>query len=79
MITQSFDVHLDVTEYRCPMPLLKTKQALSSMKPGDILKVSCTDSGSWRDIPSFIDLSPHDLLDRHKSNDEFIFFIKKGE
>lgn len=79
MVTQSFDVHLNATEYRCPMPLLKTKQALSSMNLGQVLKVTCTDSGSWRDIPSFVDLSCHELIFREQLNDEFIFFIKKGE
>jgi len=79
MVTQSFNVHLDATEYRCPMPLLKTKQALSSMNLGEVLKVTCTDSGSWRDIPAFINLSAHELLDRNQSGDEYIFLIKKGE
>lgn len=79
MVTQSFDVHLDATEYRCPMPLLKTKQALSSMNVGQILRVVCTDSGSWRDIPGFIDLSSHQLIHRQQSANQYIFLIKKGE
>jgi len=79
MVTQSFDVHLDATEYRCPMPLLKTKQALSSMNFGQVLKVTCSDSGSWRDIPAFIDLSSNELLARLQENDLYIFLIKKGE
>lgn len=79
MVSQSFDVHLDATEYRCPMPLLKTKQALSSMNNGQILKVTCTDSGSWRDIPGFIELSAHQLIERLQTDTTYIFFIKKGE
>lgn len=79
MVSQSFDVQLDATHLRCPMPLLKTKKALSSMEPGQIVKVLCTDAGSWRDIPAFIDLSAHILLESEQSDEQYIFLIKKGE
>jgi len=77
-MTQSFDVLLDTSDLRCPMPLLKTKQSLSSMQPGQILKVVSTDSGSWRDIPAFVDLSPHKLIEKQQSDSLFLFLIEKG-
>lgn len=79
MVSQSFNVQLDVTHLRCPMPLLKTKQMLSSMKSGQIVKVTCTDAGSWRDIPAFIELTSHSLLEQEQSSEQYIFLIKKGE
>jgi len=79
MLTQSFDVLLDVTHLRCPMPLLKTKQALSSMQTGQVIKVISTDGGSWRDIPAFVELTPHELVERNQDDDQFTFLIKKGE
>ncbi len=79
MVSQSIDVVLDVTDLRCPMPLLKTKQALSSMEPGQIIQVISTDAGSLRDIPAFIDLTSHSLLEREQIQEKFIFLIKKGE
>ena len=78
MITQTYDLLVDVESLRCPMPLLKTKQALSSMKSGQIVKVSTKDSGSWRDIPAFVELSVHTLIEKQKINDMFVFFIEKG-
>jgi TusA-related sulfurtransferase len=78
MITQTYDLLVDVENLRCPMPLLKTKQALSSMKSGQIVKVSTKDSGSWRDIPAFVELSVHTLIEKQKINDMFVFFIEKG-
>ncbi len=77
-MTQSFDVLLDTSELRCPMPLLKTKQSLSSMQPGQVLKVVSTDSGSWRDIPAFVDLSVHKLIEKHQQDSMFVFLIEKG-
>ncbi len=78
-MTQAFDVLLQVCGLRCPMPLLKTKQALSSMTPGQVLKVVSTDAGSWRDIPGFVTLTSHQLVKQEQSGEQFIFYIAKGE
>lgn len=79
MITQAYDLLVDVENLRCPMPLLKTKQALSSMEVGQVVKVLTKDSGSWRDIPAFVEISVHTLIEKKKINDMFVFFIVKGE
>jgi len=60
------------------MPLLKTKQALSSMNSGQVLKIEATDAGSWRDIPAFVDLTNHELLNQEQNDEQFIFYILKG-
>ena len=78
MNSQAIDVLVNVENLRCPMPLLKTKQALSSMKSGQIVKVFTKDSGSWRDIPAFVSLSSHTLLEKQKEQDMYTFIIKKG-
>ncbi len=79
MVSFAIDVLLELPGLRCPMPLLKTKQALSSMNAGQILKVVATDGGSWRDIPAFISLSKHALIKQEKTEIHYIFFIEKGE
>ena len=78
-MTQAVDVVLQVCGLRCPMPLLKTKQALSSMDIGQVLKVEASDAGAWRDIPAFVALSPHVLLGREEEGELFVFYILKGE
>ncbi len=78
-MTQAVDVLLQVAGLRCPMPLLKTKQALSSLRIGQVLKVETTDSGSWRDIPAFVGLTNHTLLNQEEQGELFIFYILKGE
>lgn len=77
-MTQSYDVLLDTSELRCPMPLLKTKQSLSPMQPGQVLKVISTDSGSWRDISAFVDLSSHSMIEKCQEESLYIYFIEKG-
>jgi len=60
------------------MPLLKSKQALSSMLTGQVLKVEATDKGALRDIPAFISMSAHSLLKQELEQDVYIFYIQKG-
>jgi TusA-related sulfurtransferase len=41
---------LDVKGASCPMPVVKTKQAVDDLAGGDVLEVVATDSGSMSDI-----------------------------
>jgi len=47
-----FDVTetLDVTGLNCPMPVVKTKQAIDDVDAGGVLEVTATDPGSMSDI-----------------------------
>ncbi len=73
-----FSAELDVRGLQCPMPLLKTKLALKTLQAGDVLKVEATDAGSAKDIPRYIELSPHELLDTQESQGVFYFWIVRG-
>lgn len=69
---------IDARGLRCPMPLLKAKQALNRICPGELVQVFATDAGAARDFPAFATLSGHELL-RHASSEDGIieFVIKK--
>lgn len=41
---------LDVRGARCPIPIVKAKQAIDAMAPGDLLEVVATDPGSVLDF-----------------------------
>ena len=61
------------------MPLLKAKVALREMTAGSILKVISTDSGSVRDIPSYIKRTEHKLIEKQEDNSGLLYFwIEKG-
>lgn len=53
--------NLDARDLRCPLPLLKAKQALRDMEAGQRLRVLATDSGSVRDFQSFCRISGNRL------------------
>jgi TusA-related sulfurtransferase len=41
---------LDVTGENCPIPVVKTKQSVDDIDPGETLEVVATDPGSMNDI-----------------------------
>ncbi|SFC39966.1 Sulfurtransferase TusA [Marinospirillum celere] len=77
--TANFDQHLDARGLHCPLPLLKAKQRLNSMQPGQSLLVWATDSGSWEDFASYAELSNHQLVSREQKGDEYHFVLTRGE
>ncbi|MCR6651132.1 MAG: sulfurtransferase TusA family protein [Cellvibrionaceae bacterium] len=58
----SVQLEVDATGLRCPLPLLKAKQALNNLKSGERVKVTATDAGSVRDFHAFAQLSGNPIL-----------------
>jgi tRNA 2-thiouridine synthesizing protein A len=72
-------IEIDARTLRCPMPLLKLKQAWANVMLGDLVQLSATDAGAWRDIPAFVALTQHRLIEKSQTADEFCFVVEKGE
>ena len=68
---------LDMCGYACPMPILKTKQALASMKSKEVIEVICTDQGSKKDFIAFCNQLGHKLLSQRDEGNKIIFKIEK--
>lgn len=78
IMTKNIAHELNASNLNCPLPLLKTKQALHGLNTGDVLKVLATDPGSKRDIIVYIEHSDHDLVEFREESGVFIYLIKKG-
>ena len=72
-----FDKELDARGLNCPLPILRTKKALTDMATGQVLKIMATDPGSVKDFQAFAKQTGNDLLGSEAANKEFIFFMKK--
>jgi tRNA 2-thiouridine synthesizing protein A len=72
-----FDKELDARGLNCPLPILRTKKALTDLQSGQVLKVLATDPGSVKDFQSFARQTGHELLSHGEANNEFTFFMKK--
>jgi tRNA 2-thiouridine synthesizing protein A len=69
---------LDASGLACPMPIVRTRQAMDRLASGDVLQVISTDRGSLRDIPAWTASVGHTLLSVDDATDRFTFRIQKG-
>ena len=72
------DHTLDMCGFACPMPILKTKQALASMESKEIIEVICTDQGSKKDFVAFCNQLGHKLISQKDDGNKIIFNIQKN-
>jgi tRNA 2-thiouridine synthesizing protein A len=72
-----FDKELDARGLNCPLPILRTKKALTDMLSGQVLKVLATDPGAVKDFAAFSRQTGNPLLSSEKADAEFVFFMKK--
>lgn len=71
------DQVLDTKGLSCPLPILKTKKALSALAKDQILKVLTTDPGSQNDMASWAKRTGNELLKVEQGAGTFTFYIKK--
>ena len=72
-----FDKELDARGLNCPLPILRTKKALTDMATGQVLKIMATDPGAVKDFQAFAKQTGNELLSSDAAGKEFIFFMKK--
>ena len=69
----------DFTGSKCPLPVLKTRRALSEISVGQTIKVLTDDPLSPIDIKHFCEENGHRLLKSSDEKEKFIFLIEKTE
>ena len=72
-----FDRELDVKGLNCPLPILRTKKALSEMASGEVLHVLATDPGSVKDFQAFAKQTGNELLANTETDKVFAYYLKR--
>lgn len=71
---------LDVKGQNCPMPVVKTKQAVDDLAAGDVLQVLATDPGSMSDLDGWADSTPGvELLEQEEGDEVFEHYVRVTE
>ena len=78
MAEEKYTLELDCSNLKCPLPVLKTKKNIGTLKKGDILKLIATDPGSINDINAWSRRTGNPVLNQSHDQDIFIFYICKG-
>ncbi len=71
------DKKLDCVGLFCPMPILKTREAMKHLTLGQVLEMTSDDPASEADMRSWAARAGHELLEIEKNGTVFRFFVRK--
>jgi len=71
------DVKLDAKGLACPMPIVKTKKAMTDLQEGQILEVQATDKGSKADLKAWAESVGHHYIGTIEENELLLHYIRK--
>lgn len=54
---------LDARGLLCPLPVIRTQDAVRTLAPGDLMDVLATDPGVLHDIPAWCQVHGHRVVD----------------
>ncbi|MRX73927.1 hypothetical protein GJU40_17475 [Bacillus lacus] len=69
---------LDAKGLACPMPIVKTKKAITQLESQQILEIHTTDKGAKSDLTAWSQSGGHVLLKHEEENGVYKFWIQKG-
>lgn len=72
------DQVLDCTGLQCPVPVVKTAQAIKTIAVGQVLELLATDPGVEPDMRAWTGRTGNTLLDIRKDGDVFHVLIRRG-
>ncbi|HLO11976.1 MAG TPA: sulfurtransferase TusA family protein, partial [Pseudoneobacillus sp.] len=72
------DFVLDAKGLACPMPIVKTKKAMTNLEAGQVLEVQATDKGSKADIKAWAQSSGHQYLGTIEEGDVLKHYLRKS-
>ena len=73
------DVIVDARNLLCPMPVIRTQDAVVKLQPGDSIKVLCTDPGVLHDIPAWCRVHGHEICNIEEHEYEIIITVQVGQ
>lgn len=73
------DRTLDCTGLFCPMPIIKTKQELETMKTGEILEIYADDLGFEKDLLHWCKMTGNECLGIEKDGNLLKGYVRKKQ
>lgn len=69
---------LDCKGMQCPMPVIKTAQAIKGIEAGQVLELLATDPGVEPDMKAWTSRTGNELLGIERNGDVFHVLIRKA-
>lgn len=71
------DQQVDARGLNCPMPIVKTAQAIKGMASGQSLEVVATDAGSVKDFAAWSKATGNEIIEQSADGGVFRFVLRK--
>ncbi len=69
---------IDVRNFNCPIPIVKSREALKAMKINQVLEILATDPGSKADIPAWAHVTGQELISAEENSfREFRYLVRR--
>ncbi|WLV24493.1 sulfurtransferase TusA family protein [Aciduricibacillus chroicocephali] len=72
------NVTLNAQGLACPMPIVKTKKAMTQLEGGQVLEVQATDKGSKADLKAWAESTGHQYLGTVEEGDILKHYLRKS-
>ena len=77
MTTLKVDSELDCSGMLCPLPVVKTSQAIKTIEVGQVLKMISTDPGAPPDMEAWSRQTGHEILESTEEDGVDIFHFQR--
>jgi tRNA 2-thiouridine synthesizing protein A len=74
---EAADQVLDCKGLQCPLPVIKTAQAIKTIEPGQVLELLATDPGVEPDMKAWASRTGNELLGIERQADAFHVLIRR--
>ncbi len=68
---------IDARGLSCPMPIVKTAQAIKAIPTGTHIELLATDAGSIKDVAAWCRATGNELIDQSSDGAVFCFVIRR--
>jgi tRNA 2-thiouridine synthesizing protein A len=74
------DIHttVDAKGLSCPMPIVKTAQAVKGVPTGELIEVLATDPGSVKDFAAWTRSTGNAIVEQSEADGVYRFIIKRA-
>jgi tRNA 2-thiouridine synthesizing protein A len=70
-------VFVDARGLACPMPIVKTAQAIKTVESGDLIEVLATDPGSIKDVAAWSRTTGNELVEQTSDGGVYRFIVRR--
>ncbi len=77
MTTEQVAQVVDAKGLSCPMPIVKTAQAVKGLTSGQLLEVLATDPGSTKDFAAWAKSTGNELVEQSVEGGVYRFILRK--